>query len=378
MSQMHFQSYKQASWLLSWFACFFLCGATVWPSCTEAQTTQAESSLPTKRATKQQTEDFEDRAVDSISRWGILRDKGVSESSGVARSAVTDCFWTINDSGSRTDLFLFLFGDRGKQRARVKLENAVNKDWEAMASFTLAGKHWVVVADIGNNLRSRETHQLYFFQDPTDAKGPPKSQKDFEKLKSVRALPFKFTYQNLPPDQAAKDDSDPVKQDCEAMAVDPLTLDIWFVEKVHLNRDRKVVPSIFVLPMPKAQLASHANREYGEAIATNEKPTEPVARRIGSFPTRYVSGMSFSPDGKKLIVRNYLTAHLYIRPEDKTWRQTVVDQKPLIVALPLQGQGEAICFAADSQHVIVTSEGVRKPIWQIDLQVYFDKFKAKQ
>ena len=338
-----------------------------------AQTPQEESSPPTK----QQVEDFEDRAVDAISRWGRLRDKGVSESSGLARSAVTDCFWTINDSGSRTDRFLFLFGDRGKQRARVKLENAVNKDWESMASFTLSGKHWGVVADIGNNQRSRATQQLYFFRDPTDAEVPPKSIEDFEKLKFVRALPFKFTYQNLPPERA-RDDSDPVKQDCEAMAVDPLTLEIWFVEKVHLNRDRKVVPGVYVLPMPKAQLASHANREHGEAATANEKLTEPVARRIGSFPTRYVSGMSFSPDGKKLIVRNYLTAHLYIRPEDKTWQQTVVDQKPLTVALPLQSQGEAICFAADSQHVILTSEGVRKPIWQIDLQVYFDKFKAKQ
>ena len=182
-----------------------------------------------------------------------------------------------------------------------------------MASFTLSGKHWGVVADIGNNQRSRATQQLYFFRDPTDAEVPPKSIEDFEKLKFVRALPFKFTYQNLPPERA-RDDSDPVKQDCEAMAVDPLTLDIWFVEKVHLNRDRKVVPGVYVLPMPKAQLASHANREHGEAATANEKLTEPVARRIGSFPTRYVSGMSFSPDGKKLIVRNYLTAHLYIRP----------------------------------------------------------------
>ena len=155
-----------------------------------AQTPQAESSPPTK----QQVEDFEDRAVDAISRWGRLRDKGVSESSGLARSAVTDCFWTINDSGSRTDRFLFLFGDRGKQRARVKLENAVNKDWESMASFTLSGKHWGVVADIGNNQRSRATQQLYFFRDPTDAEVPPKSIEDFEKLKFVRALPLSLIH----------------------------------------------------------------------------------------------------------------------------------------------------------------------------------------
>lgn len=373
MFRLHFQIHKQANWLLSWFACFFLCGATVWPSWVIAQTTQEKSSQPTK----QQIEDFEDRVADSISRLGSLKDKDVSESSGLARAAVADSFWTINDSGHPTTLYLF--GEKGQQRARVKLKNARNKDWESMASFALSGRRWGVVADIGNNQRLRAAHQLYFFRDPTDSKVPPKSKQDFEKLESVQALPFQFTYQDNPPDGASDDDSDPIRQDCEAMAVDPTTLDIWFVEKVHLNRDRKVVPSIYVLPMPETQLATHAKREHGEAIAVKQKkPVDPVARRIGSFPVRYVSGMSFSPDGKKLIVRNYLTAHLYIRPEGKTWRRTVVDQKPQLVALPLQGQGEAICFAEDSQHALVTSEGVRQPIWTIDLQVYFDKFKASK
>ncbi len=344
-----------------------------------------DPQLKSEQSDKQQTEDFEDRVADSISRWGSLKDRDVSESSGLARAKAADSFWTINDSGHPATLFLF--GDKGQQRARVKLSNARNKDWESMASFSLAGRRWGVVADVGNNQRLRAAHQLYFFRDPTDSKTPPKSKQDFEKLESVQALPFQFTYQGTPPGKAnvadaanAVDsiDSDPIRQDCEAMAVDPTTLDVWFVEKVHLNRDRKVVPSVFVLPMPKAQLAKHAKREHGEASAANGKLTEPVARRIGSFPVRYVTGMSFSPDGKKLIVRNYLTAHLYIRPDDKTWRQTVVDQKPMLVALPLQGQGEAICFAEDSQHVILTSEGIRKPIWAIDLQVYFDKFKASK
>ena len=162
------------------------------PAWAIAQSSRTESRPTAQLQDRSQAENFEDRATNSLSRWGVIQDKGVSESSGLARSAATDCFWTVNDSGSPTDGFLFLFGAKGKPLARVKLENAVNKDWESMASFTLSGHHWGVVADIGNNSRSREFHQLYFFRDPTDTKVPPKSEKDFEKLKSVRALPFQF------------------------------------------------------------------------------------------------------------------------------------------------------------------------------------------
>ena len=311
----------------------------------------------------------------------------MSESSGLATAAAADCFWTINDSGKPAELFLF--GNTGQKLAKVKLKHAANKDWESLASFTFSDQRWGVVADIGDNQRLIDKHQLYFFRDPTDSvvklNADRKSGftvKDFEKLKAIQAMPIEFSYQVSPTNEPSGEDglaNKPafIRQDCEAMAVDPTTLDIWFVEKVHLNRDRKVVPGIYVLPMPKSQLALHAGDLSGAADFLEKPVVEPVARRIGSFPVRYVSGMSFSPDGKKLIIRNYLTAHLFIRPTDKTWQQTVVEQKPTIVALPLQSQGEAICFTADSQSVIVTSEGVRQPIWKIDLQVYFDKFDSQ-
>ena len=386
MPRLHFQFSKQACWLLSWFACFFLCApvsAQPTPGTAKAKPGQ------TKAATDRQRKlDFEDRVANSISRLGSIEDRDVAESSGLATAAVADCFWTMNDSGNSA--VLFLFGKAGQKLARVKLENAVNKDWEALASFTFAGEHWGVVADIGDNQRMQDSHRLYFFRDPTattaklkaDQK-PDFAAKDFEKLKSISALPFEFSYQTSQPDESAdqgtsKNKSSVIRQDCEAVAVDPTTLDIWFVEKVHLNRDRKVVPGIFVLPMPKSQLALHAGDLSAAADAIQESAVEPVAKRVGSFPVRYVSGMAFSPDGKKLIIRNYLTAHLFVRPVDKTWQQTVVEQKPVLVALPLQSQGEAICFTADSQNVVVTSEGVRQPIWKIDLGVYFDKIKTQQ
>ena len=393
MPRLHFQFPKQACWLLSWFACLFLCAPVI------AQSSPGDQPKPKAAKTKaaktkatskwSQLFNFEKRTGNSISRLGLIEDKQVSESSGLATAAATGCFWTINDSGNPAELFLFLFGDAGQKLAKVKLENAVNKDWESLASFTLAGKRWGVVADVGDNQRKLDVHQLYFFRDPTDTiaqlkvdQKPSFTAKDFEKLKSVSALPFEFSYQNSQPKETPANGSIKkttlIRQDCEAVAVDPTTLDIWFVEKVHLNRKRKVVPGIFVLPMPKTQLAVHAGDLSAAAEAIQTSATKPVAKRIGSFPIRFVTGMSFSPDGKKLIIRNYLTAHLFVRPDDKTWKETVVKQKPVLVALPLQSQGEAICFTEDSQSVIVTSEGVRQPIWKIDLRSHFDKFKARQ
>ena len=373
MLRLHFQFSQQACWLLSWFACLFLCAPVV------AQPAASKQPPPL---------DFEERVENSISRIGSIEDKTVAESSGLAIAAAKGCFWTINDSGNPAEVFLF--GNAGQKLARVKLTNARNKDWESLASFTLAGERWGLVADVGDNQRLLDAHRLYFFRDLTDSavklkdeQDPIFTAKDFENIKSVPAMPFDFTYQTTPPTESSKPDGSKTKavlirQDCEAVAVDPTTLDIWFVEKVHLNRDRKVVPGIFVLPMPKSQLAVHAGDLSAAADAIQQSAAMPVAKQIGSFPIRYVSGMSFSPDGKKLIIRNYLTAHLFIRPENKNWQQTVVEQKPLIVALPLQIQGEAICFAEDSQSVIVTSEGVGQPIWKIDLQVYFDKFKIQK
>ena len=385
MPRLHFQFSKQACWLLSWFACFFfhaLAIAQPTPSLKTADAAEAQTTAGQPKLQK-----FAEQVGNSISRLGSIEDKTISESSGLATAAAAGCFWTINDSGNPAEIFLF--GSTGQKLAHVKLTGARNKDWESLASFTYSGKRWGLVADVGDNQRLLGGHQLYFFRDPTDSIAKHKNAKqdftknDFEKLKSLEALPFEFHYQPGESTESSEQDGSKKKsgligQDCEAVAVDPTTLDIWFVEKVHLNRDRKVVPGIYVLPMPKSQLAVHTGDLSAAADAIQESTVVPIAKRIGSFPVRYVSGMSFSLDGKKLIIRNYLTAHLFIRPDDKTWQQTVVEQKPLIVALPLQGQGEAICFAEDSRSVIVTSEGVRQPIWKVDLQVYFDKFKSQQ
>ncbi len=147
---------------------------------------------------------------------------------------------------------------------------------------------------------------------------------------------------------------------CEAIGVDPLTQDIWLVEKIYFDSNLNRSPGIYVLNYP------------GHAVGPQ------VAVRVGNFPVRNVTGMAFSPDGKRLIIRNYFNAHLYQRRGNISWRETLIRDKPTAIPLPLQRQGEAICFTADSKAVIVTSESKKQPIWQIDIDVYLSKLTRRK
>jgi hypothetical protein len=355
---------RQAAFFFGMLACFFLS-----PACLFAQSSDGTDERPDKKSDLE----FEDLVLKSISRTGVLSEKALSESSGLARSAFPDSFWTINDSGHPSEVFLFR--QDGKKLAQLKIDNAKNRDWEAMTDYADGDRQWVVIADVGDNQRLQKRYQLYYFLDPSSVDDKKGSKKKLKKLKSIKTVKIEFTYADDPTTKAGGS----VSKDCEAVAVNPLTGDIWMTEKVYLNRDRKIKPGFYVLPAPKARLESFAKqREMGRtkdnSKSLGKKPL--VANRIGSFPIRNVTGMSFSPDGQKLIVRNYLSAHLFVRPKLKNWKETVKSQIPIAVALPFQSQGEAICFTASSNSVMVTSEGSRQPVWKVDLQPYLDKLES--
>ena len=79
--------------------------------------------------------------------------------------------------------------------------------------------------------------------------------------------------------------------------------------------------------------------------------------------------MAISPNGKRLAIRNYLTSHIFERVavdgKLQTWESVFRNSKPITVPMPLQVQGEAICFTSDNEHVILTSETARQSIWKV-------------
>ncbi len=296
-------------------------------------------------------QDKQATAEDALTMLGTLKSKKISESSGLARSNFfEDAWWTMNDSGHGADVFMF--GDQGKTLAACELKGAKNRDWEAMSSFQRGGKHYILVADVGDNIARRERCQLYIFEEP---KFKPKKKKSYsKKLKSRR---FEFRYEDGP-------------RNCEAVACDPDGQSVFLIEKIFLETNKRSQPGIYQLKLPfNGEDAKAQENPEAEAGTEATADTLLVAKRIGAFPFRGVTGMSISPNGKRLAIRNYLSAHLFERVavEGKlpTWEQVFRDSKPKSVPMPLQVQGEAICFTRDNEHLVVTSETARQTIWKV-------------
>ncbi len=290
---------------------------------------------------------------------GTLKEKSISESSGLAVSHfIDDAFWTLNDSGNPSAVFLF--GDHGQTLARCDLGDAQNRDWEAMSSFQRAGKRYLLIADVGDNNAQRERCELYFFEEP---EFKPRKEKHFSK--TLKTQKIEFQYQDGP-------------RDCEAVACEPDGSAIYLIEKIFLQTAKREQPGVYKLTIPysespaqTAKSASTKSASTRSAVTQNAVPKDglQIARRIAEFPFRGVTGMSIAPDGKRLAVRNYLNAHLLERTATDgklpSWEETFKNAKPKVISMPLQIQGEAICFTRDSNYLIVTSEMARQPIWKV-------------
>jgi len=82
----------------------------------------------------------------SIVETGHLQNPAIVEASGVAPSLlVHDRFWLLNDAGSPP--VLYAVGSDGGHHGSVTLEPAANVDWEAIASFELDGRAWLLAAE---------------------------------------------------------------------------------------------------------------------------------------------------------------------------------------------------------------------------------------
>ena len=90
-----------------------------------------------------------------ISKIGKLSSE-VNESSGLAKGNHANSFWTQNDSGGKAELYEI--DSRGKLLSTKKIDGAVNKDWEDLASDN---QGTIYVGDFGNNANTRRSLEIY-------------------------------------------------------------------------------------------------------------------------------------------------------------------------------------------------------------------------
>jgi hypothetical protein len=246
----------------------------------------------------------------------------VTESSGIACSRSTPgVFWTHNDSGSPPQLHAFNM--KGEDLGTWRVQGAEAADWEDMASFTLGGRHYLMIADIGDNKSERSHCTIYIALEPPAVALQPK----LPPLSLTSRMDF--TYEDGP-------------RNCESAAVDPVRREILLVSKTG-GAECKA----YVLPLP-----------------AEKSPKKTVAKAVATLSIPTTSAMDVSPDGLRAVVLTYGNAFEYARQASEDWGKAFA-RPPRQLRMPPRAQGESVCYGPDGVTIYLTSEKLPTPLLEV-------------
>ena len=264
---------------------------------------------------------------------------GILEASGLAVSRrEPGLWWTHPDSGGEP--VLEAIGADGTLRGALRIDGVKNIDWEDIASFTLDGRAWLLVADTGDNSARRSDCALYVVPEPD----PAELQAGVECVAAV-AWKIPVVYPDGP-------------RDCEAVAVDAGE------GRVYLLAKRVTPHGLYVLPLRRAAAgeATPKAERVGEMPAF---PEAPEAQRLLPLPSgRYraqPTGMDFAADGSAAVIVTYGDVLVYPRKPDERWAEALA-RPPETLAPHGLPQAEAAAFGAEAGEILVTSEGAGAPL----------------
>jgi hypothetical protein len=252
---------------------------------------------------------------------GLIDYDDLKEISGMASSRVLDdIFWVHNDSGNENKIFAI--DRKGKLRAVFTLQGIGFIDTEdiAVGPGSVAGKHYVYLADIGDNGATRETKYIYRISEPVFHL----SDTVFKSvIGNIDVLSFSF------PDG---------KRDAETIMIDPISRDIVIVSK----REKHV--HVYSSPIPGS----------GSSTIQFEKITELPFGNEG-YNNSGVTAGDISFDGNELLIKTYSKVYYYHRESGETLTD-LLSHPPVPVDYIFEPQGESICFGADGEGFYTTSE----------------------
>lgn len=278
-------------------------------------------------------------AYPAITTLGILRDPAVTESSGVVASRRnTGLFWTHNDSGDGP--FVYALGPHGENRGTYRLTGIASvTDCEdiAIGPGPKPGVPYLFLGDIGDNNSVRKSCAVYRFVEPTVSKAASRSTKAHP-VSTGAVDTLRCRYPDGP-------------HDAESLLVQPKTGRPYIVAK---NKDG--IDGVYAFPLPLDPTATVTLTKVGTIRISGEPP----------FYPNLVTGGDIAPDGKRLILRTYWSAYEYHLPPHATGFDVIWATAPTKIDLPLQPQGEGICYAyPKGDALVLTSEGKATTIYKL-------------
>ncbi len=272
---------------------------------------------------------------------GRIQSTQIRELSGIAPVlGESDKYWAINDSGNQP--VLYAFDGTGRHLAAIDLA-VRNRDWEDMSSYSYMNENWIAVAETGDNLLRHPVSAIHIFRQP-DLHNAPTRIKPYQRID--------FSYPDGP-------------RNVESIAISVAEGRIYLIAKDNAEA------GLYTLPLAASHQGGQSGR--GPLIATrvgrlgklNNTEDDVWWERL--FAGRILleaTAADISADDRTAVVTNYRHVYLFKRRGSETWASALA-RTPEIISSHRMQQSEAVAFSAQSDQVIVSSEGLNAPLLAI-------------
>jgi hypothetical protein len=284
----------------------------------------------------------EDAHQAAVSRTGFIQDGAISEASGIQSSRRNPGAWFVhNDDGKPV---VFAIDERGRDLGSFTVDTARNRDWEDITAAPSPDGPLLVLGDIGDNNADRKHITLYFVLEPAPA--PDGRYSGTAALRHRTRLAF--------PDGP---------RDCESLAYDPLGGDLLLVSK------RDLPARLYGIPLVSALARDEAVLEFRGEIRPASSSTSGVVTRLGPRDLPWASrptGFDIRADGLQAAIISYRSLYIFDRLESESWPEAL-RRPPIEFRGPPGDKEEAIGYALDGSHLLVTSEGIPAPVYRMEV-----------
>jgi hypothetical protein len=260
-------------------------------------------------------------AFQRVSETGTVTDAALVELSGIAALPdLDDAYVVHNDTGDKPRLYVI--NAAGDTLATWDVVGARAADWEDVAiGPTASGVTAIFIGDIGDNFQFRSSITIYRVPIPD--------------LSATETAPVEFITLRYPDGRA----------DAEALAVDPVTGDVFVITKTREG--------------PGTVYRAKAESLVDRAEVMLEKVTDLA---LGENHLE-VTSAAISPTGDLFVLRGYKSVWMWSRT-DLDWGPTLATP-PCEAASPEEAQGEAITFDRSGDSLVTVSEGTNQPVSQV-------------
>jgi hypothetical protein len=264
-------------------------------------------------------------------RVGVLRSPELKEASGVAASKCQpNVYWAHNDSGD--EALLYAIDGTGEHLGVWRVTGAKNRDWEDVAAVRdQAGKCQVLIGDIGNNELNAKQLSVYRVAEPTvdNARRPPGSPPS----ETAPAETLNFQYPGA-------------RRNAETLMVHPTSGDIYV-----LTKSKKQPVSVYKLTP--------------DFSGAEQKAVKVAEFSVPAVPNGMLTGGDISPDGKRVVLCDYVYGYELSLPALSTNFDDIWKQRPQRFSLGDRNVGEAVAYTQAGDAVVAISEEVNTPVFLV-------------